>query len=129
MIEFSVYIKHIQNRLYFWKAKDFMFQVLVKLKVDQVTSCHFRIRFRSGKPNSDWNELSSLMTRCIWWNLQVYAIGLSDHSDWMSIHKLPNKKAYTEIVGYSATDTLLSKTMNKVITLAMLAFMIYSANT
>ena len=75
------------------------------------------------------NELSSLMTRCIWWNLQVYAIGLSDHSDWVSIHKLSNKKAYTEIVGYSATDTLLSKTMNKVITLAMLAFMIYSANT
>ena len=70
-----------------------------------------------------------LITRCIWWKLQVHAIGPSDHSDWVSIHRLSNKKAYTERVDCSPTDILLSEIVNKFITLAILAAMISSANT
>ena len=61
----------------------------MKIEVDlrhfnQVTWCHvrircrFRIRLRSGKTNSNWNEFSSLITSCIWWKLQVRAYGPSD---------------------------------------------------
>ena len=72
---------------------------------------------------------TEIITRFIWWKLQVHAIGPSDHSDWVSIHRLSNKKAYTERVDCSPTDILLSEIVNKFITSAILAAMISSANT
>ena len=99
---------------------------------NQVTWCHariryrFRIKFRSGKPNSNWNELSSLIARCIWWKLQAHATGHSDHSDRVSIHRLPNKKAYAEGVYCSPTVILLAEIVNQFITSAILAAMISS---
>ena len=58
-----------------------------------------------------------------------WTIGPSDHSDWVSIHRLSNKKAYTERVDCSPTDILLSEIVNKLIASAILAVMISSANT
>ena len=74
-------------------------------------------------------ELSFLITRCIWWNLQVHTIGPLDHSDLVSIHRLSKKKACTEKVDCFPTDILLSEIVNKFITSAILAAMISSANT
>ena len=69
------------------------------------------------------------ITRCIRRKLQVHAIGPSDHSDWLSIHRLSNKKGYTEIVDRFPTDILLSKIMNKFVTSINLAVIISLANT
>ena len=69
---------------------------------------------------------SSLIARCIWWKLQAHAIGHSDHSDRVSIHRLPNKKAYTERVDCSPTDILLAEIVNQFISSAILAAMISS---
>ena len=55
--------------------------------------------------------------------LQVHAIGPSDHSDKFS------NKVYTERVDCSPTYILLYEIVNKCITSAMLAAMISSANT
>ena len=40
--------------------------------------------------------------------MQVHATGPLDHSDWVSIHRLSNKKAYTERV-----DIFLSEIVNE----------------
>ena len=58
----------------------------------------------------------------------VHAIRPSDHSDWVSIHRLSNRKVYTEGVDCSPTDILLSEIVNKFITSTVLAAMISSAN-
>ena len=79
--------------------------------------------------NPHWNELSSV-TRCIWWKVQVDAIEPSDHNDWVSIHnRFSNKKAYTERVDCSPVYIFLSEIVNKFLTSAILAAMIYSTNT
>ena len=56
-------------------------------------------------------------------------IASSAQSDWVSIRRLSNKKAYIERVDCSPTDILLSEIVNKFITSAILAAMISSANT
>ena len=61
--------------------------------------------------------------------MQVHAIGLSDHNNWVSIHRLSNKKAYTERVDYFPRDSMLSEIVNRFITSAILAAMISSAET
>ena len=53
----------------------------------------------------------------------------SDHSNCVSIHRLSNKKAYTERVDCSPVYILLSEIVNKFITLSILAAMISSTNT
>ena len=53
----------------------------------------------------------------------VPAIGPTDHSDWVGIHRLSNKKTYTE-----RADMLLSEIVNKFVISAILAAMISSAN-
>ena len=65
------------------------------------------------------NELSCFITRCIWWKLQVHATRPSDHSDWVSINRLSNKKVYTERV--FPPNILLSEIVNEFITSAVLA--------
>ena len=61
--------------------------------------------------------------------VDVHAFGPSDHSDWVSINRLSNKKAYTERVECSHTYIMLSEIVNKFITSAILAAIISSANT
>ena len=58
-------------------------------------------------------------------------VGPSDHSDWVSIHKLSNylSKPYTEIADCSPTYILLSEIVNKFITSVILAAVISSAET
>ena len=51
--------------------------------------------------------------------MQVHAIGPSDHSDWVSMQRLSNKKAYTERADCFPTDILLSKIVNKFMTSAI----------
>ena len=60
--------------------------------------------------------------------MQDHAIGPSDHSDWVNINRLSNKKAYLERGYCFATDILLSEIVNKFITSAILADVISSAN-
>ena len=113
---------------FLWKIKSIK-DILSKLTIHWQNvriTCSFRIRFRSGKSNSGWNELLSLITRWIWWKLQVHVIGSSDHSNWVSIQRLPSKKAYTQRVYSSPTVIFLSKIVNKFITSAILAVMISS---
>ena len=100
-----------------WKLKYIIKDILIKLH--DAMSVRFRTRFRSGTPNTDWNELASLITRCIWWKLQVQAIGPSDYSDWVSIHRLSNSKAYTQRVDCSLTYILLSEIVIKFVTSAV----------
>ena len=52
----------------------------------------------------------------------IHGIGPSDHSDWVSINRLLNKKDYTDRV--RPTDILLSEIVNKFITSTTLAAMI-----
>ena len=58
--------------------------------------------------------------------MQVHAIGSSNYSDWVSIHRLSNKKAYTARFDCFLTDILLSEIMNKFVTSAILAVIISS---
>lgn len=55
--------------------------------------------FRFGNPNTDWNKLSSLITECIWWKLQVYAIdGPSGHSDgWVHLSSQVRSSSQKEL--------------------------------
>ena len=57
----------------------------------------------------------------------VPAIGPTDHSDWVGIHRLSNKKTYTERADCSPTYMLLSEIVNKFAISAILASMISSA--
>ena len=41
--------------------------------------------------------------------VDLMTMGPSDHSDWVTIHRLSNKKAYTERVDCSPADILLSE--------------------
>ena len=59
-----------------WKIK-YTGDVLIKLH-DAI----WEFGFSSGKPNSNLNELSDIIKRCIWWKVQIHEIGgPSDHTD------------------------------------------------
>ena len=74
--------------------------------------------------------MKSLITRFIWWKLQVHAIEPSDDSDWVWVYidsqiRRPTQKKFN----VSHTDIFLSEIVKKFITSVIFAAMISSANT